>query len=288
MQAIVRHSKHHSLATLKAAASHTMRTRFTANANPDAPAPEVWVGSSDPAQDVASVLPEKRRKNAVLSLEYLVTASPEFFDQQPPDVWRKYLADQVDMLRSYYGKENVVSVVLHQDEKTPHLSVQVVPLVDGKLNARALVGTREACRIIQDLAGEAGQPYGVLRGTPRSKAKHQDVRQWYSELAPRIEGAKEIIAKATSIEGRAEKVEQWEAEVRERAKAVIEAEKRLAIEQRRIANLVASLTPIEEERAAQLLAQQAKKPPVQGQQPKVGGLLRPEPKTSPRSGFKPR
>jgi vacuolar-type H+-ATPase subunit H len=197
MQVIVRHEKHHTIGTIKASASHTMRTRPTANADPHGPAPEVWVGSADPAQDVLGALPAKRRKNAVLSLEYLVTASPEFFAQEPA-VWRAYLADQLAMLQSYFDKENVVSAVLHLDERTPHLSVQVVPLIDGKLNARALVGTREACRIIQDLAGEVGKPYGVLRGKPRSTAKHKDVRHWYQDLVPKIAEAKKSIEKSSA------------------------------------------------------------------------------------------
>lgn len=280
MQVIIRHEKHHSLGTLKAAASHTMRTRPTANADPSGPAPEIWVGSSDPAQDVASMLPEKRRTNAVLSLEYLVTASPEFFQEQPPKVWRRYLEDQLDMLRGYYGKQNVVSAVLHLDERTPHLSVQVVPLVDGKLNARALVGTREACRIIQDMAGEVGKPYGVLRGKPRSTAKHQDVRQWYGELEPRMAQAQKTLE-------RADKVEQLEVLVRQRAKQLLEAEKLLAIEQERIAKLAASLTPIEEDRAAKLLAQQAKQAPAQKAVVDPGrGTPRPQPQSGYRTGFK--
>lgn len=281
MQVIVRHEKHHTLGTLKAAASHTMRTRPTANSNPAGPAPEVWVGSSDPAHDVASVLPDKRRKNAVLSLEYLVTASPEFFQEQPPKVWREYLRDQLQMLKSYYGEKNVVSAVLHLDERTPHLSVQVVPLVDGKLNARALIGTRDACRIIQDLAGEVGKPYGVLRGKPRSTAKHQDVRHWYEDLVPRIAAAQKIIA-------RADKLEELELLVKTRARALLDAEKNLAFEKQRLADLAASLTPIEEDRAANILAQKSRKEPVK---PQSTSAL-PEPsqvlKNPTRNGFKPR
>ena len=281
MQAIIRHEKHHSLGTLKAAASHTMRTRHTANADPNGPAPEVWVGSSDPAQDVARVLPEKRRKNAVLSLEYLVTASPEFFQNEPPEVWRRYLHDQLDMLRGYYGAQNVVSAVLHLDEKTPHLSVQVVPLVDGKLNARALVGTREACRTIQDLAGQVGEPYGVLRGKPRSTAKHQDVRHWYADLAPKVAAAEKTIERAS-------KIEELELVVKQRAKALIEAERLLAIEQKRVAAVAASLTPIEEERAASLLARQAEKAPAKQALDPDRGTPRQQPQSGSRTGFKPR
>ena len=199
MFAIVRHSKHHSLGTIGASASHTMRTRRTLNANPSGPAPEVWAGTEDPAADVRALLPEKRRKNAVLSLEYLVSASPEFFKEKTPDVWRSYLREQLEMLENYYGKENIASAVLHQDETSPHLAVQIVPLLNGKLNARELIGTREACSIIQDLAGDVGKSYGLSRGVKGSKAKHLDIRKWYETLEPKMQAAKEIIDKADKV-----------------------------------------------------------------------------------------
>lgn len=184
MKVIVRHVKHKSLGTIAASSSHTMRRRPTPNADPSKPAPEVWIGSSSPADDVKAVLPEKRRKNAVLALEYVLTASPEFFATAPEAQWRSYLRDQLTMLQDYYRAPNVVSAVLHLDEKTPHLSVMIVPLVDGKLNARALVGTREACSIIQDMAGDVGGAHGLQRGQRGSKARHQDVKRFYAEIRP--------------------------------------------------------------------------------------------------------
>lgn len=184
MKVIVRHVKHKSLGTVAAAAAHTMRRRPTPNADPTRPPPEVWVGSSSPAEDVRARLPEKRRKNAVLALEYVLTASPEFFAVADPADWRNYLRGQLGMLQAYFDERNVVSAVLHLDEKTPHLSVMIVPLLDGKLNARAFVGTREACSVLQDLAGEVGRDHGLARGLKGSKARHQDVQRFYAEIQP--------------------------------------------------------------------------------------------------------
>lgn len=229
-----------------------MRTRPTPNADPNAGAPEVWIGSQDPAADVEAALPQKRRKNAVLALEYLITASPEFFKSNPPEVWRKYLHDQLEMVQGYYGKSNVVSAVLHLDESTPHISVQVVPLLNGKLNARALIGTREACSVVQDLAGDVGQPYGLERGLKGSKAVHKDIKQWYEELKPAMGKAIKTIADAH------EKMRELEAReiiVQQRQKALVSAAERLVEEKRRLALLAESLTPIEEERAAHRLAE---------------------------------
>jgi hypothetical protein len=181
----------------------------------------------------------------VLALEYVLTASPEFFETTAEKNWRAYLEYQLVMLKDYYRDENVVSAVLHLDEKTPHLSVLIVPLVDGKLNARALIGTREACSIIQDMAGEVGHTFGLKRGKRGSKARHQDVQAFYADIEPARQRAAKIAADA---EVRADALASQQLELRRRAEA-------LDIEQERLSLLAASLSPVEEERAAKLHAE---------------------------------
>lgn len=244
MKVIVRHTKHKTLGTVAASSAHTMRTRPTPNADASKPAPEVWVGSPSPADDVRAMLPAKRRKNAVLALEYVLTASPEFFADAAEAQWRQYLQDQLTMLQDYYRAENVVSAVLHLDEKTPHLSVLIVPLVDGKLNARALIGTREACSIVQDMAGDVGREHGLERGKRGSKARHQDVQRFYADIEPagrRVEaeaGALDLERAALAVEKRLLQVKADD----------------LKAEAARLQLLAESLHPIEEERAARHLA----------------------------------
>ena len=245
MKVIVRHVKHKTLGTISASSSHTMRKRPTPNADPSKPAPEVWVGSTSPADDVRAVLPEKRRKNAVLALEYVLTASPEFFANASQEQWREYLRDQLTMLQDYYRDENVVSAVLHLDEKTPHLAVMIVPLLQGKLNARALIGTREACSIVQDMAGEVGQLFGLQRGKRGSKARHQDVTSFYADIEPARKRAEKM---ATDAVKEADALES-------RRQGLSRAEAALKAEQARVALLAASLAPIEEARAAKLHAE---------------------------------
>lgn len=40
--------------------------------------------------------------------------------------------DNIDWLQETFGKENVVSAVLHMDEKTPHIHATVVPVASGE------------------------------------------------------------------------------------------------------------------------------------------------------------
>lgn len=39
--------------------------------------------------------------------------------------------DNIEWLQESFGKDNFVSVVLHMDEKTPHIHATVVPIVTG-------------------------------------------------------------------------------------------------------------------------------------------------------------
>ena len=63
------------------------------------------------------------------------------------------------------GRSNLISAVIHRDETTPHMQVLLVPLVDGKLNAKRLVGNRGDMQQMQtDFAEMVGAPHGLRRG----------------------------------------------------------------------------------------------------------------------------
>ena len=50
--------------------------------------------------------------------------------------------DSLEWLRKRHGSDNVVGWSIHRDEQAPHLAVYVVPLKDGKLNAKHFTGGR--------------------------------------------------------------------------------------------------------------------------------------------------
>ena len=91
------------------------------------------------------------RKNAVLGIEYVVSASPEFFSEKnnyQPDA---YLTEAYKFICKKHGHENVVSFTCHYDELTPHAHVVVVPIDSkGKLNCREFLGGREKLSSLQD------------------------------------------------------------------------------------------------------------------------------------------
>ena len=63
----------------------------------------------------------RTRKDSTRFVDTLVTASPEFFKGKSPKEIQAFFQRAADFLIGRVGRENIVSAVVHMDEKTPHL-----------------------------------------------------------------------------------------------------------------------------------------------------------------------
>ena len=102
-------------------------------------------------------------------------------------------------LRDTFGEDNLVSCVLHMDEKTPHLHATVVPIVTGERIRRKREGekkyeTKSGPRLsaddvmrrtklheYQNSYAAAMKPFGLQRGIVGSTAKHQANSEYYRQ-----------------------------------------------------------------------------------------------------------
>lgn len=183
--AIIRTAKLKSMGEIGGSLAHTYRTRETPNADAQLAHLNEHHGSGSPGEIRAAIrarLPEKRRKDAVLCLEYFIGASPEFF--QGGQDGAAYFARAVEWLKHRHGAENVVAWSVHRDETSPHLVAYVVPLDEaGKLNAKRFTGGKAVLSRMQtDFAETCGRPFGLRRGIEGSKATHTTIRQYYAAL----------------------------------------------------------------------------------------------------------
>ena len=125
------------------------------------------------------------RKDAVVMIDSLYTASPEFFQQsidqsQIIDFFR----DCLDFHNRHYG--HVINAVIHFDETTPHMAVASVPIVQrGEryvLSAKELMGNRSDYRARQDAFwAEVSSQYGLERGEPSDpleRREHLNVQEY--------------------------------------------------------------------------------------------------------------
>lgn len=197
--AILRVAKLKTVGALVTSGKHNFRERETKNADGDRLHLNVHEGAnntSDLTKAMTALLPSKRRKDAVIGLEYLIGASPEHFGAD----WREtenfgidYFTDAVKWLERLHGKENVVCKTVHLDESTPHMAVYVVPMRDGKLNAKAYTGGRKALSEMQtSFAKEVGLKHGLVRGIERSTAVHQDSAKIQPMTAERLKLRKQV------------------------------------------------------------------------------------------------
>ena len=126
----------------------------------------------------------------------------------------QWAADVVTFAKAEWGK-NLVSLVLHQDEKTPHFQAFVVPICasgsrgkemrpqpatmprptsgPGRLSARDLFSPATLAQLQTDFA-DAVAAHGFERGIAGSRAHHKTMREMYAlqgkaaaEIAPLVE-----------------------------------------------------------------------------------------------------
>ena len=135
--AILRTAKLKTVGNIIGSLSHNYRTRETPNANPSLVSKNLHVLTTqkEAAEAIRKRIPVKHRKDAVLCIEYMITASPEFFAEGGDS--KAYFETAYAWLQAKHGAENVITATIHMDETTPHMAAYVIPLDEkGTLNAK--------------------------------------------------------------------------------------------------------------------------------------------------------
>lgn len=191
--AIIRVAKIKSAQQASAKTAHNYREHSLSNVDKDPPHPnKEYINTSKQDygvladQRIAQVVQRKVRADQVKAVEVIMTGSPEAFSRdehgRAVDYSKsKWAQDNLHFLQNKYGKENVISFTLHQDEKTPHIHAVVVPITaNGRLSAKDLF-TPQTLRELQTEYAQAMQPYKMERGVEHSQTKHQAQRRVYGQ-----------------------------------------------------------------------------------------------------------
>ncbi|MEA5596819.1 MobV family relaxase [Rivularia sp. UHCC 0363] len=190
---ICRIQKIKSWGALARSEAHTAREVNTPSANPQIKNLEV-VENCDNLDLVLKVRnkigSQKYRSDAVLTVEMLLSASAEYFrpyaaheggnyDKQRLD---DFVEAVVEWLDNSWG-DRIVKASLHLDEITPHIHAYLVPLDErGKLNCKALFGTRVKMYQLQDSFANAVEHLGIVRGVKGSVATHTKIKKYYAAV----------------------------------------------------------------------------------------------------------
>ena len=191
--AILRFAKHKGGAS-KALGAHHERTKEFYASNPD-------IDKNRTMQNYHIVTPRwsyeqeirhrirmagcRVRKDSVKFVDTLVTVSPEFAKAHESEM-PEYFNRAFEFLKERVGEENIISAVVHMDEKTPHLHLCFVPLTkDKRLSAKEILGSKKSMIRWQDdfYACMAERWPELERGTPAVETKRKHLTpQWYKKV----------------------------------------------------------------------------------------------------------
>lgn len=171
----------------------------------------------------------KISNNQVRALQILLSGSPEDMKRiQSESKLDEWCRDSIKWLQKEFGRDNIVSAVLHMDEMTPHIHATVVPIVQGerrkakqeenngkkkyRKKTRDIVRlcaddvmTRDNLERFQDTYAEAMKKYGLERGIRGSEARHISTIEFYKDIYQKNIDLKE---NAESLEYRIEDAHQ--------------------------------------------------------------------------------
>lgn len=139
----------------------------------------------DYRERIMNIIEEQRegtraiRKDAVLVNEWIVTSDQKFFEGMDLEQTEKFFATAAEFFEERYGKQNVAYGQVHLDETTPHMHLGVVPMRDGKLQAKNVFNRKELLAIQDELPLFLEKKgFKVKRGEPNGERKHLTVEEF--------------------------------------------------------------------------------------------------------------
>ena len=151
-------------------------------------------------------LKRKIGTNQVRAIRVLLSGTHETIKEiEKKKQLENWCNDNLNWLKETFGEENLVSAVLHMDEKTPHIHATIVPIVTGERrkvknkpeiaiekykkknpNSNRLcaddVMARNQLKLYQNTYAMAMAKYGLKRGIEGSEAKHISTAEYYRTL----------------------------------------------------------------------------------------------------------
>ncbi|HDR9120940.1 TPA: plasmid recombination protein [Burkholderia vietnamiensis] len=205
--AILRTKKLKSKSKLTAAAEHNLRLRTQANIDVDRSHLNqilynpLGIDSNDATSfqrklsEHYSSLGIKIKAENTLAFEYVVTASPKFFEGKTTEQIGKWAYHQVEFMRNEFA-DKLQFAVLHLDETTPHIhffvSTEQRSIKKYKnrygaceketwsLNSEKI--NPEYLRTLQDNYAASNKIFGLSRGTKYSKLKNTTLKTFYRTM----------------------------------------------------------------------------------------------------------
>lgn len=139
---------------------------------------------------IKELAPKRKIKDdAVLINSFILGSDGEFFASLTPEQQKDFFRDCAMCFAERYGEENIISAIVHMDETNPHMHLNLMPVLNGRLCSKQLFD-RKALRELQtDFHEKVGKKWGLKRGKIGSTAKHLETAEFKAKKI--IEGAEQ-------------------------------------------------------------------------------------------------
>lgn len=131
------------------------------------------------------------RKDAVVMNSFVLGSDKTFFDGLAKIEQYNFFSDCYKFFAERYGEENIIAAVVHNDETTPHMHLNLMPVTpDSRLCSKQLFDKPQLQQLQTDFYEAVGKRWGLQRGKEGSQQKHLSTAEYK---------AKKIIEQAEAI-----------------------------------------------------------------------------------------
>ena len=131
------------------------------------------------------------RKDAVVMNSFVLGSDKTFFDGLAKVEQYNFFSDCYKFFAERYGEENIIAAVVHNDETTPHMHLNLMPVTkDGRLCSKQLFDKPQLQQLQTDFYESVGKRWELQRGKEGSQKKHLSTAEFK---------AKKIIEQAEAI-----------------------------------------------------------------------------------------
>jgi uncharacterized protein YoxC len=111
-------------------------------------------------------------------VDTFIGGTPEFLTELQLAGQKEYFTRALEFMKKEVGEQNIISAVIHMDEKTPHMHLCFTPITeDNRLSAKEIIGNKPKLVEWQDRfhAFMAQRWLELERGEPASETKREHI-----------------------------------------------------------------------------------------------------------------
>ena len=130
------------------------------------------------------------RKDAVVMNSFVLGSDKTFFDGLSRVEQYNFFSDCYKFFAERYGEENIIAAVVHNDESTPHMHLNLMPVTkDGRLCSKQLFDKPQLQQLQTNFYETVGKRWGLQRGKEGSQKKHLSTAEYKTKKNNRASGS---------------------------------------------------------------------------------------------------